>query len=243
MLRIRGNPQMKNSIVVEGNPRMHLQHDHCFCLDVDMTSLDALPQMRANSPLSKVRMITGNAGRPIVEAAATGGAKGYFLKSNRPSKGDEFRKNPPATLIGHGAAATALQVTDRMRQSLATKDRQDHTVEWAMKCIAMAVLSSVTLLAHAAALDYYKEGTICDRKAGFCADHMGVSLGLTKLYLGEKTEQELLAKINKVGSDWFNPTIFTMSGGLTCNTEEKQCWTSKFREKPHDKATKTLFKK
>ena len=107
-----------------------------------------------------------------------------------------------------------------------------------------ALLLSLTLTGPAwAALDYHKEGAICDKKAGFCADHMGVSLGLTKLYLGEKAEQKLMAMINKVGSDAFNPKEFTMSGGLTCHTDEKQCWTSRFREKPHDKATRTLFNK
>jgi hypothetical protein len=91
--------------------------------------------------------------------------------------------------------------------------------------------------------DYYKEGAICDRKAGFCADHMGVSLALTKMYLGGKAEQKMMDQINKVGSESFNPTMFTMSGGLTCHTQEKQCWTSRYRDKPHDKATKTLFGK
>ena len=188
-------------------------------------------------------MITGNTGRPIVEAAVTGGAKGRFLKSNRPSKGDEFRKKTPATLISHGTAATALQVAHSMRQALATQDRLDRTVEWALKSILLVVLSSVTPLAYASPLDYYKEGAICDKKAGFCVDHMGVSLGLTKLYLGEQVERNLLTKIQKVGSDPFDPTIFTMSGGLTCNTKEKQCWTNKLRDKPHGKATRTLFKK
>jgi hypothetical protein len=34
-----------------------------------------------------------------------------------------------------------------------------------------------------------------------------------------------------------------MRGGLTCSTQERKCWTSKLRGKPHDKATKTLFGK
>ncbi len=88
-----------------------------------------------------------------------------------------------------------------------------------------------------------KEGAICDRQSGFCADHMGVSVGLTKLYLGDKAEKKLMAEIGKVGSENFNPTAFTMRGGLTCNAQEKQCWTSKARDKPHNKATQTLFGK
>jgi DNA-binding NarL/FixJ family response regulator len=35
-------------------------------------------------------MVTGNAGRTIVEAAVSGGARGYFLKPIRPAKVEEF---------------------------------------------------------------------------------------------------------------------------------------------------------
>jgi DNA-binding NtrC family response regulator len=63
------------------------------CLDVDMpnmTGLEALPHVRAASPQTKVVMITGNASRPVVEAAVAGGARGYFLKPIRPAKVEEF---------------------------------------------------------------------------------------------------------------------------------------------------------
>jgi len=65
------------------------------CLDVDMpimTGLEALPQIRAACPQTKVVMITGNASRPIVEASVAGGAKGYFLKPIRPVKVEEFMR-------------------------------------------------------------------------------------------------------------------------------------------------------
>jgi DNA-binding NarL/FixJ family response regulator len=70
-------------------------HPALVCLDVDMpgmTGLEALPQIRAISPQTKVVMITGNAGRPIVEASIAGGAKGYFLKPIRPAKVEEFMR-------------------------------------------------------------------------------------------------------------------------------------------------------
>ena len=63
------------------------------CLDVDMpvmTGLEALPLICAASPQTKAVMITGNAGRAIVEAAVAGGAKGYFLKPIRPAKIEAF---------------------------------------------------------------------------------------------------------------------------------------------------------
>jgi DNA-binding NarL/FixJ family response regulator len=70
-------------------------HPALVCLDVDMpgmTGLEALPQICAASPKTRVVMITGNAGRQIVEAAVAGGAKGYFLKPIRPAKVEEFMK-------------------------------------------------------------------------------------------------------------------------------------------------------
>jgi hypothetical protein len=106
--------------------------------------------------------------------------------------------------------------------------------------IASFVIASA---AQAAVLDYYKEGAICDKKAGFCADFMGVSVGITKMYLGDKAEKKLMAEINKVGLDDFDATTFTMSGGLTCETKKSTCWTSRNRDRVDTKATKTLFGK
>ena len=79
----------------EGIELVKRSHPALVCLDVDMpgmTGLEALPQICAASPKTKVVMITGNAGRQIVEAAVAGGAKGYFLKPIRPAKVEEFMK-------------------------------------------------------------------------------------------------------------------------------------------------------
>lgn len=110
-----------------------------------------------------------------------------------------------------------------------------------MKKLALIALLASTFAAHAAGLDYYKEGAICDKKSGFCADHMGVSVALTKMYLGDKAEQKLMAEINKVGIQDFDATRFTMRGGLTCDTKAKTCWTNRYDKKVDIKATKTLF--
>lgn len=112
-----------------------------------------------------------------------------------------------------------------------------------MKKLALVVLFAAAAVAHAAGLDYYKEGAICDRKSGFCADHMGVSVALTKLYLGDKAEQKLMAEINKVGVQDFDATTFTMQGGLNCDTKQKTCWTNRYDKKVDVKATRTLFGK
>jgi DNA-binding NarL/FixJ family response regulator len=79
----------------EGIELVKRSHPALVCLDVDMpgmTGLEALPQICAASPKTRVVMITGNAGRQIVEAAVAGGAKGYFLKPIRPAKVEEFIK-------------------------------------------------------------------------------------------------------------------------------------------------------
>ena len=112
-----------------------------------------------------------------------------------------------------------------------------------MKKIALFLLLTATFAAQAGGLDYYKEGAICDKKSGFCADDMGVSVALTKMYLGDKAEAKLMAEINKVGIQDFDATNFTMRGGLTCDTKAKTCWTNRYDKKIDNKATRTLFGK
>lgn len=107
----------------------------------------------------------------------------------------------------------------------------------------MLLLLNTCLSSYAASLDYHKEGAICDKSSGFCADHMGVSVALTKMYLGENAERKLMAEINKVGIQDFDATTFTMRGGLTCDTKIKTCWTNRYDKKVDAKATKTLFSK
>jgi DNA-binding NarL/FixJ family response regulator len=79
----------------EGVEVVKRAHPALVCLDVDMptmTGIEALPHIRAASPNTKVVMVTGNAGRAIVEAAVAGGARGYFLKPIRPAKVEEFMR-------------------------------------------------------------------------------------------------------------------------------------------------------
>jgi DNA-binding NarL/FixJ family response regulator len=79
----------------EGVEVVRKTHPALVCLDVDMpimTGIQALPHVRAASPQSKVVMVTGNAGRDVVQAAIACGAKGYFLKPIRPAKVEEFMR-------------------------------------------------------------------------------------------------------------------------------------------------------
>jgi hypothetical protein len=102
--------------------------------------------------------------------------------------------------------------------------------------VAVALVSSTAF-----ATIIYKPGTLCDTKAGFCADSQGVSVGITEMELGSKAGKKLMAEINKVGINDFDATTFTMSGGLNCNTKEKKCYTNRYDKKVDVKATKTLF--
>ena len=108
------------------------------------------------------------------------------------------------------------------------------------KFIALAALF-ITGTTLAASTIIYKPGTLCDKKAGFCADNQGVSVGITEMELGAKAAQRLQAQINEVGITNFDATTFTMSGGLNCNTKEKKCYTNRYDKKVDVKATKTLF--
>lgn len=85
-------------------------------------------------------------------------------------------------------------------------------------------------------------GAICDKKAGFCADYEGVSVALTKMYLGDKAEKNLMDQINKVGIKDFDATTFTLSDGIYCDCKAKQC-KEKLSGKPDAAHTKALFGK
>ncbi|WP_114636663.1 YcgJ family protein [Polynucleobacter necessarius] len=64
-------------------------------------------------------------------------------------------------------------------------------------------------------------GVICDKKSGFCADDQGVSVAITEMELGSQAAKNLMNQINQVGLKDFDATSFTMSGGLHCETKQK----------------------
>ena len=80
-------------------------------------------------------------------------------------------------------------------------------------------------------------GVICDKKANFCADSTGISVALTKEYLGEKAEKKLM----DLGD--FDMSEFVLTNGVRCDTKTQKCEVSKL-DKTIDKAhTKALFGK
>lgn len=105
----------------------------------------------------------------------------------------------------------------------------------------LSILISSASVFAASSIFYPKPGgVICDRKGGFCADSQGVSVAITEMELGQKASKALMDQINKVGLADFDATSFTMSGGLYCETKQKQC-INKLDKKVDQKATKALF--
>lgn len=81
-------------------------------------------------------------------------------------------------------------------------------------------------------------GVVCDRKSGFCADSYGISLGMTKDYLGQKN-QDIWAKRT---SGNFDTSAFTMSNGVFCDTNDGRCYTNKLKDSVDHYFTNKLFR-
>ena len=110
-----------------------------------------------------------------------------------------------------------------------------------MKKIAItAIIACLSSFANANAVYSPEQGVICDKKSGFCSDSYGISLGLTKDFLGQKAAD----KMTKILSDKdFDATFYTMMNGLTCDTKKKICKKSKWDEKADAHWTAVLFGK
>lgn len=80
-------------------------------------------------------------------------------------------------------------------------------------------------------------GVICDKKASFCADSTGISVALTKMYLGDKAEKKLMA----MGE--FDMSEFVLTNGVRCDTKTQKCAVSKIDQTVDAAHTKALFGK
>jgi uncharacterized protein (DUF779 family) len=81
------------------------------------------------------------------------------------------------------------------------------------------------------------KGVLCDRQSGFCADEQGISMGLTKEYLGEPAQRKLM---EVMGSD-SDLSEFTMADGTRCMAKQRICTTSKYSDTLSNRATVALF--
>jgi hypothetical protein len=77
-------------------------------------------------------------------------------------------------------------------------------------------------------------GVVCDRAQGFCADGYGLSIGLTKIFLGTAASETLAHRET-------NATVFELSNGVFCQTDARICF-AKRNDRRVDRAwTKRLF--
>ena len=81
-------------------------------------------------------------------------------------------------------------------------------------------------------------GVVCDRKSGFCADSYGISLGLTKEYLGQKNEEIWNKRMNSN----FDSTVFGMSNRVYCDTNIRTCYQDKLKTSVNHYFTNRLFR-
>lgn len=104
----------------------------------------------------------------------------------------------------------------------------------------LIVLALLLVPAVSFADDVYSPGpgAVCDKVGQACFDSEGISLGITKDEFGQAAADKIEKSIEEVGDDW-DPTRFTMSDGVSCDTQRKMCLDSS--GKLDKKMTITVF--
>lgn len=93
--------------------------------------------------------------------------------------------------------------------------------------------------AHAASVFFPSSGVICDRKSSLCADASGISLGLTRSYLGQAAQDKLQQALGD-GSG-VDMGTYTLSNGVYCDSQAKACYIDRFKTQLDFQTTKRLF--
>jgi len=83
-----------------------------------------------------------------------------------------------------------------------------------------------------------EQGIICDKKAGFCVDSEGISMGFTEEYLGKKAVNKFMKMTKGMDMDM---SSYTLSNGLSCDSKKHICKKSKWDDKADKHWTKVLF--
>ncbi|MCU6244220.1 YcgJ family protein [Enterobacter asburiae] len=106
------------------------------------------------------------------------------------------------------------------------------------KLLVMTLLLGMS--ASALAEDIYSpaSGVVCDKKSGYCVDDEGISMGLTSKYLGEQAYSKLDKTLGN-GTD-IKLGEYTLSNGVHCDSEAKQCYKDRFYPRTPDKKENTL---
>ncbi|ENX4473466.1 YcgJ family protein [Enterobacter roggenkampii] len=106
------------------------------------------------------------------------------------------------------------------------------------KLLVMAVLLGMSASALAADIYSPASGVVCDKKAGYCVDDEGISMGMTSKYLGEQAYNKLDKTLGN-GTD-INLGEYTLSNGVHCDSVAKQCYKDRFYPRTPDKKENIL---
>lgn len=113
------------------------------------------------------------------------------------------------------------------------------------KIMLMTLLLCVSTSTLASPIFAPTTGVMCDKKANFCVDDQGISMGLTTQYLGGKAQK----KLQKSLGDGAGVSLgeYTLSNGAHCDSKEKQCYTDRYyprsKDKQEPKLTAQIFGK
>ncbi|WP_320734212.1 YcgJ family protein [Enterobacter kobei] len=86
-------------------------------------------------------------------------------------------------------------------------------------CVSLFIINTNASLAKN--ITFNHEGVLCD--SNFCADKNGISMSLTKKYLGYS-----IAKKLEAGLTQRTPSEFTFSNGVFCNASLKTCFETRY---------------
>ena len=111
----------------------------------------------------------------------------------------------------------------------------------AIVALIVSISSVVHAKTHTAAVYSPEHGIICDKKAGFCVDSEGISMGFTEIYLGKAAVTKYMKMIE--GIENMDSKNYTLSNGLSCDSTKRICKKSKWDEKTDEHWTKILFGK
>lgn len=106
------------------------------------------------------------------------------------------------------------------------------------KLLVMAALLGTSASVLAADIYSPANGVVCDKKAGYCVDNQGIAMGLTELYLGKMAEDKLQKSLGESGG--VSLSEYTLSNGVHCDSEAKQCYKDRFYPRTADKKENTL---
>jgi hypothetical protein len=122
-----------------------------------------------------------------------------------------------------------------------SKERICTTGKWTDKVHTKATLALFGKLPATAkpskAISFPSAGVICDKASGFCADSQGISMGLTREYLGAAAEAKMLKLVN----EGMTTTAYVTSNGVDCDHTRKVCMAERRGTEVERRYTKQLF--